>query len=188
MPLGQPAPSLPAGRGGSRRLILQPPSPRPCFTSRSPSADQSTLRFSLHSLKCSQRATRCCQQPLATGTGDRVIPITATSLSHLVGSADLCHFSAPHSHTGSHPGAWVCRAPLPLAKVLLGLPLLGIACSCPWMEVDGSTWHSGGDCHRVGAGGGDIARPLLGGHKVLVRLLTLSTGENTVIRRKEGKY
>lgn len=80
----------------------------------------------------------------APDCGDRVIPIAATSLSHLVGSVDLCHCLAPRSHTGPHPGAWVCRAPLPLAEVLPGLLLLGIACSCPWMEGDGSAWRSGG--------------------------------------------
>lgn len=67
---GAASPAPPClGEAAAAGLIPQPPSPGPCFTSRRPSTDQSALKFALHSLQCSQRKTRCCQQPLAAGMG-----------------------------------------------------------------------------------------------------------------------
>lgn len=78
----------------------------------------------------------------APGRGDGVISTPSQSPSshcssrgqagrRLAWSVDPRHRSALSSHTGC-PSAWVRSTPLPLAKVLPGLLLLGIACTCPW--------------------------------------------------------
>lgn len=103
-----PVPPRP-GEAAAKGLILQPPSPSPCFTSRSPSTDQRALRFSLHSLKCSQRATRCCQQPPAVGTGlspphhNHLLIAAPPAGRRLARSVDPQHRSAPSSHAGCPP-------------------------------------------------------------------------------------
>lgn len=104
----RPVPPRP-GEAAAKGLILQPPSPSPCFTSRSPSTDQRALRFSLRSLKCSQRATRCCQQPPAVGTGlspphhNHLLIAAPPAGRRLARSVDPQHRSAPSSHAGCPP-------------------------------------------------------------------------------------
>lgn len=98
--------------------------------------------------------------PAAPGCGDGVIPTPSRPPPSRRSSC------ASSSRTSS-PGSCVCSAPLLLAKVLPGLLLLSVACTCSWMEGNGSAWHSSGDGHGVGAGEGDGAWPLLEGMRHL---------------------
>lgn len=114
-----PVPPQP-GEAAAKGFIPQPPSPSPCFTSRSPSTDQSALRFPLHSLKCSQRVTRCCQQSPAAGMGlppphhSHLLIAAPPAGRRLAGSADPQHRSAPSSRNGcprQRLGLWCSPAP-----------------------------------------------------------------------------
>lgn len=101
---GADSPSLPhLGEGTDKGLILQLPSHNPCFTSRSPSTDQSALRFPLRSLKVLSEGDMLLPAAPAMGRG-----LSAPQHSHLllttppVGrpltrSVHLWHGSAPSS-------------------------------------------------------------------------------------------
>lgn len=189
-----PIPPQP-GEAATKGFIPQPPSPGPCFTSRSPSPDQSTLRFPLRSLNCSQRATRCCQQPLASGMG-----LSPPHQGHLLLAAPLVGKWA-----GTWPGLWTLgiaqhRAPAQaaLVPVFAVLPCSLLRCcrvfSCLASPVLACGW-------RVTAALGTavvmamvwelgramVRGPSWGGHEAFGCLLSPSVRENTVIRQKEGK-
>jgi len=173
--LGQPAPFSPAGRGSSRRAH--------------PAA---TFIRSLPYIKEPQRRSKCSEvslaQPKVLSEGDVLLSaapghtdgLSPPHQSHLLVTAPPAGRRtgtwlalqtlgiARHQDPApaAHRGARVRSAPLPLAKALLGLLLLGTACACPRMEGDGSTWHGRGDHHSVGAEEGDSAWPLLGSTKL----------------------
>lgn len=188
-----PVPPRP-GEVTAKGLIPQLPSPGPCFTSRSPSTDQRALRFPLRSPKCSQRVTRCCQQPPAAGTGLSP-PVTAAS------------FSPPLPRAGGQVLGWVCGPSASLGTELLHrlptavpgfavlpCPLLRhcrvSSCSalpafaCGWRVTALGTVVVTATVRELGRA---MVRGPPGGHKALGRLLSLSVGENTVIRQKEGQ-